>query len=215
MESSRIVPLAVLALALVFPGMQLVFLALAAVLAVVPVFRRRFKHRQYDKNATRALLYLSSLNHVNEAKVAETLSDFEGYRVVQRVFERTGKLKLPYYGWRSRSLATALKLALQVGSVDILARAAEKMVASEASEDERQGLIAGEKYTLMASCVVAAAVLGVVNSINPSSLMLYYVAAQSVLASLWLYFVSGQLLESLSFLPPLALLAFTLATRLA
>ncbi|HDR53650.1 MAG TPA: hypothetical protein ENN60_03210 [archaeon] len=200
-------------MALLLPKLQLPLLAAAVLLSIYPLFRVNLLHRRFDRNATRAMLALGALPHLDEALTASTLAGFEGYSSVERLFRRTGTLQLPDYGWRSRMLANALKLTLKTGQVRILSLALEQMIAHEAFENERQGLLAGEKYTLIASSVVAAAVLAVVNTWAPSEFMLPYVLAQSLLASLWLYLMSGEWLEGLSILPPTALLVFLAVSR--
>ncbi len=215
MEINGITPLVVLVLAFVLPEFKLPLIVLAALLAVVPYYISEFRRAKYDKTATKILLHVASISDLNESKIASLVSKFEGYAFVGRLFERTGRLQFPNYGRRSRNLAVALRSALKSGSPEALAKATENAIKSEALESELQGLISGEKYTLILTSITSGAILGIVNTITASPLLLYYAVAQSCLSALWLFFISGRFFESFSFLPPLVIAAFYFASRFA
>ncbi|MBR9681355.1 MAG: hypothetical protein GOV00_00990 [Candidatus Altiarchaeota archaeon] len=214
MEINRITPLLCLLLAFILPELRTWFLILSVFFAIAPFYISESKRLKFDKNATKILLHLSSLSNISELKIAEATSKFEGYKMTHEIFKRTGKLKFPDYGRRSKNLSMALYLVLQTGKREILSNATTNAIRSDAAESELHGLISSERYNLIFSSISLGAILGVVNAMAPSPLFFVYVVFQAFLSSLWLFFISGKFIESLSFLPPLVLGAFYFASVL-
>ena len=215
MEINRLIAMFLLALAVVLPEFSLYIVPAAAFLAIAPFIISEQRRRRFDKTTVRIAVHLAALSKIAEAEIAESVARFEGYEITGSIFKRTGQLKFPNYGRRSRKLARTLKLVLQTGNCDLLSRAAQSMVKTDAMESEINSLLSAEKYTLIISSVLMGLILGVVNSVVSSQFFLPYVVFQTALASIWLFFIWERPVESFVLLPPVVIAAFLLASRFA
>lgn len=159
------------------------------------------------------LLYLlSSEKHINE-KIIAKLMRVVGLVKWANMYEHKGKLVLPIFGWRSKTSTLAIKSYLDTSNPEILTDALFQISKQEEYALETSSLLSSQKYTLMASLVVASAVLGVVSSMTGEN-YLWYVVSQAVVSGIWLGFFENKFYESLSFSIPSSILAYLLSLRL-
>lgn len=186
---------------------------MAAAALALELFRRHRRDRrreECDRQALELLFRLSARRELTESVVASRMEEFGCFRRLAQRFERSSRLALPDFGWRSRAAATAIRAALETGDTSVLTAALEQVSRQEEVRVECSSALASQKYTLVASIAVASAVLGVSASISGTS-HLYYVVAQSVLSAAWLHFLGDDPYASLSLSLPLSLAGYFLA----
>ena len=203
--------LLILVLALVFSEYAFVFILLFLGLEVFIRYKKHREKESQDKASLELLYLLSSEKHINE-KVIAKLMRVVGLKKWAEQYDRKGKLTLPVFGWRSKTTSLAIKSYLDTSNPEILTDALFQISKQEEYSVETASLLSSQKYTLMASLVVSAAVLGVVSSMTGVD-YLWYVASQAIISGIWLGFFENKFYESLSFSIPSSILAYFLALR--
>ena len=212
MEINRLILFVLAALALVF-SQYILYIAAAALAVELNRRYRRSKIREgCDKQALELLFHLGAHKQLTENIVSEELQEFPCFERFSHIFERTSRLSLPNFGWRSFVVAAAIRSTLETGNVSIITKALEQISRREEAVIEAKSMMTSQKYTLIASIAIASAILGVASSISGQSYV-YYVLAQSFVSAIWLKFIGGNFYESLSLSVPLSLVGYFFALR--
>ncbi|MBR9680812.1 MAG: hypothetical protein GOU98_03240 [Candidatus Altiarchaeota archaeon] len=202
----------ILILAALFSEYALFFILIFLGLEVFSRYKKHKKKERLDKMSLELLYLLSSEKHINE-KIIAKLMRVVGLVKWANMYEHKGKLVLPIFGWRSKTSTLAIKSYLDTSNPEILTDALFQISKQEEYALETSSLLSSQKYTLMASLVVASAVLGVVSSMTGEN-YLWYVVSQAVVSGIWLGFFENKFYESLSFSIPSSILAYLLSLRL-
>lgn len=212
MEIDRLVVFLVIGFAVVFPE-QGVYLALfALVFEVFARYRKSKSLESCDKQSLELLFHLGAVKNITEQTVAQEMKGFPCFQKFTDVFERTSKLNLPNFRWRSLIVNNAIQSALDTGNTSIITKALEQVSNRENAIVESQSMVAAQKYTLIASIAVSSSILGVASSISGQNYF-YYVIAQSILSAIWLKFIGNNLYESLSISIPLSVVGYLSAIK--
>lgn len=199
-------------LALVFPEYALFFVMGALIFVIFQRWKISKKRIKSDEMSVELLFSLGSLKNMTEVSVANEMKKFNCFEEYVIKFEKTSKLDFPNFGWKSSTVAMAIRSALKTGNQKILSKALQQISARQQSLSETQSIMTSQKYTLIASMAVASAILGLTSSISGQN-YLYYVIIQSLISSLWVTFLGNNFYEALSLSLPLCLSAYFLSLR--